>query len=265
MRVLPTPDNRVEGSPTSCAPWSQRSWTFCAPSKPVLSPPDDTHPLGCHRRRAPDRLCSRGILIRLVTGSSWVDIEATLDHQVSDTTLRTRRDEWIGVGVFDQLKMEALAAFDRMVGLDLDDVSLDGSLHKAPTAVKEPARTPKIVGSVDVVEEPGRLHSCISTGATTPEQFVNGSSRLASGTSTFSCAAPRTRLRRSSRSGSALDRRSHQLLALELRLAPTQHRPTITPPTRRPLPRHGRTHHRPTSRLPRPMGPRRLTPIRSGP
>jgi hypothetical protein len=71
-------------------------------------------------------------LIRLVTGASWVDIEAILDHQVSDTTLRTRRDEWIDAGVFDQVKVEALAAFDRIVGLDLDDVAVDGSLHKAP-------------------------------------------------------------------------------------------------------------------------------------
>jgi hypothetical protein len=77
-------------------------------------------------------LCFRGILIRLVTGASWVDIEAILDHQVSDTTLRARRDEWIDAGVFEQLKTEALAAFDRIVGLDLDDVALDGSLHKAP-------------------------------------------------------------------------------------------------------------------------------------
>jgi transposase len=41
-----------------------------------LLPPPVPHPLGCHRRRVPDRLCFRGILIRLVTGSSWVDIEA---------------------------------------------------------------------------------------------------------------------------------------------------------------------------------------------
>ena len=53
-------------------------------------------------------------------------------RQVSDTTLRARRDEWIHAGVFEQLKAEALAAFDRIVGLDLDDVALDGSLHKAP-------------------------------------------------------------------------------------------------------------------------------------
>jgi len=67
-----------------------------------------------------------------VTGASWVDIEAILDHQVSDTTLRARRDEWIDAGVFESLKTEALAAFDRIVGLDLEDVALDGSLHKAP-------------------------------------------------------------------------------------------------------------------------------------
>jgi hypothetical protein len=34
--------------------------------------------------------------------------------------------------VFDALKTEALAAFNRIVGLDLDDVAVDGSLHKAP-------------------------------------------------------------------------------------------------------------------------------------
>jgi transposase len=100
--------------------------------EPLLPVPDDHHPLGCHRQRVPDRLCFRGILIRLVTGASWVDIEAILDHQVSDTTLRTRRDEWIDAGVFDQLRDEATAAFDRIIGLDLEEVALDGSLHKAP-------------------------------------------------------------------------------------------------------------------------------------
>jgi len=32
------------------------------------------------RPRVPDRLCFRGIIIRLVTGASWVDIEAILEH-----------------------------------------------------------------------------------------------------------------------------------------------------------------------------------------
>jgi len=100
--------------------------------EPLLPAQKAEHPLGCHRPRVADRLCFRGILIRLVTGVSWVDIEAILDHQVSDTTLRARRDEWIDAGVFEALKTEALTGYDRIVGLDLDDVALDGSLHKAP-------------------------------------------------------------------------------------------------------------------------------------
>jgi transposase len=100
--------------------------------EPLLPVREDAHPLGCHRPRVSDRLCFRGIVIRLVTGASWVDIEAILDFEVSDTTLRARRDEWIDAGVFEQLKNEALAAFDRIIGLDLGDVALDGSLHKAP-------------------------------------------------------------------------------------------------------------------------------------
>jgi len=38
--------------------------------EPLLPPPDRSHPLGCHRPRADDYLCFRGILIRLVTGAS---------------------------------------------------------------------------------------------------------------------------------------------------------------------------------------------------
>lgn len=100
--------------------------------EPLLPVAVECHPLGCHRPKVSDRLCFWGILIRLVTGSSWVDIEAILEHRVSDTTLRARRDEWIAAGVFDRLKGQAIAAFDRIVGLDLSEVSLDGSLHKAP-------------------------------------------------------------------------------------------------------------------------------------
>jgi hypothetical protein len=60
------------------------------------------------------------MLIRLVTGASWVDIEAILEHQVSDTTLRARLLR-VDAGVFESLQAEALAAFDQIVGLDLED------------------------------------------------------------------------------------------------------------------------------------------------
>ena len=100
--------------------------------EPILPPPDMTHPLGCHNPRIPDRVCFQGLLIRLVTGSSWVDIEAIMGNVVSDTTLRGRRDEWIAAGVFDELETQARAGYDRILELDLEVVAIDGSLHKAP-------------------------------------------------------------------------------------------------------------------------------------
>ena len=110
--------------------------------EPILPIPIDEHPLGCHNPRVPDKVCFRGILIRLVTGSSWVDIEAIMNFEVSDTTLRTRRDEWIAAGVFDRLEAEARAGYDRILELDLDVVAIDGSLHKAPCGGEGTGKSP---------------------------------------------------------------------------------------------------------------------------
>ena len=104
-------------------------WAAVEPLLPIRA---ESHPLGCHRPRVPDRVCFEGIVIRLVTGCSWVDAEALLGHVVSDTTLRARRDEWVAAGVFDKLVDEALAAYDRIVGVDLSEAAIDGSQHKAP-------------------------------------------------------------------------------------------------------------------------------------
>jgi hypothetical protein len=78
-------------------------------------------------------VCFEGILIRLVTGCAWVDVESLLGGVVSDTTLRARRDEWIAVGVFEALAAEAMGAYDRIIGLDFSECAVDGSGHKAPT------------------------------------------------------------------------------------------------------------------------------------
>lgn len=62
------------------------------------------------------------MLTRLVTGCSWVTAERLLGGQVSDTTMLARRDEWIEVGVFEDLEAEAAEAYDhRIVGLDLTE------------------------------------------------------------------------------------------------------------------------------------------------
>lgn len=89
-----------------------------------------SHPLGCHRRRISDRVCFEGILRRLVTGCSW-DVAGRIS-QAGETTLRRRRDEWLAAGVFDCLVEHAVAAYDRIIGLDLSEVAVDGSQHKAP-------------------------------------------------------------------------------------------------------------------------------------
>jgi transposase len=91
---------------------------------------ENNHPLGCHRPRISDRDCLEAILFRLVTGCSW-DVAGRLGKG-GETTLRRRRDEWVAAGAFGHLAEEAIGAFDKVIGLDLTEVSVDGSLHKAP-------------------------------------------------------------------------------------------------------------------------------------
>ena len=97
-----------------------------------------------------------GLLIRLAARASWTDVEAVLEQRVSDTTLRARRDEWTEAGVFDRLCAEALAAFDRIVGLDLSDVCVDGSTHKAPCGGDPAAKTCGSYGIDDIARTPKR-------------------------------------------------------------------------------------------------------------
>jgi transposase len=110
--------------------------------EPLIPVPVDRHPLGCHRPRIPDWLCLWGMLVRLVTGCSWTSTEKLLNHQVSDTTLRARRDEWVAAGVFDQLRVHALKAYDRIVGLDLSEVAVDGCQQKAPCGGEGTGKNP---------------------------------------------------------------------------------------------------------------------------
>jgi len=100
--------------------------------EPLLPRPIDDHPLGCHNPRIDDRVCFEAILNRLVLGCSWETVEQLMKFVVSDTTVRSRRNEWVAAGVFDALVDEALDAYDRTIGLDLSECSIDGSQHKAP-------------------------------------------------------------------------------------------------------------------------------------
>ena len=110
--------------------------------EPLLPAPADDHPLGCHRPRVPDRVCLYAMLVRLVTGCSWVVAERLVGGVVSDTTLRSRRDEWIEVGVFDQLVEIALALYEARIGLEPTDAALDASVHKAPAGGEGTGKSP---------------------------------------------------------------------------------------------------------------------------
>ena len=111
-------------------------WDQC---QVLLPPHPDHHPLGCHRPRIPDRLVFDKLVQVLVFGCAYHRIA---DVTVSATTLRRRRDAWMAAGVMDQLVTVALAAYDRMIGLALDDLVVDGCITKAPGGGEVAGRSP---------------------------------------------------------------------------------------------------------------------------
>lgn len=48
-----------------------------------------------------------------------------------DRPIRRRLDQWADRGLGTELLQSALTAYDRMLGLDLDDLSVDGSITKS--------------------------------------------------------------------------------------------------------------------------------------
>jgi transposase len=116
--------------------------TVWAGIEPLLPAHPETHPLGCHRRRIPDRDCFEVMLVRMVTGCGWEDAERLCGNKVSDTTARARRDEWEAAGVFDVIASEAIRAYDKVIGLDLSEVAVDGSLHKSPAGGEGTGKNP---------------------------------------------------------------------------------------------------------------------------
>jgi transposase len=95
----------------------------------LLPTRQDTHPLGCHRPRIADRIVFDKLIQVLVFGCGYRRIA---DQTCSATTLRHRRDEWISAGVAKQLHLLALAAYDRLFGLELEHLAVDGCITKAP-------------------------------------------------------------------------------------------------------------------------------------
>ncbi len=97
------------------------------------------HPLGCHRPRIPDYVVFEKLVQVLVFGCAYWRIA---DEGCSATTLRRRRDEWIEIGVMDELEEMAREAYDRAIGLDLFDMAVDCCITKAPCGGEKAGRSP---------------------------------------------------------------------------------------------------------------------------
>jgi transposase len=104
--------------------WDQ--FAALLPDRPVYDP---SHPLGCHRPRIADRIIFEKLIQVLRFGCSYASIG---DCTCSATTIRDRRNEWIKAGIFVTLKTIARDCYDRIVGLVLEDLAVDGCIAKAP-------------------------------------------------------------------------------------------------------------------------------------
>ncbi|MGI4872557.1 MAG: IS5 family transposase [Janthinobacterium lividum] len=117
---------------------SDTLWERLSPKLPVHVP--KAHPLGCHKRRVPDRQVLDGIFFVLRTGCQWKALSAR--GICSGSTAHARFQEWVQAVVFAQLWDVALQDYEHLIGLDFDWMALDGSLHKAPLGGKKTGPNP---------------------------------------------------------------------------------------------------------------------------
>jgi transposase len=114
--------------------WEQ--FAALLPARPLVSP---GHPLGCHRRRIPDRVVFEHVLAALVHGSGY---ERIASPDCSEITIRRRLKEWAAAGLSEQVHTLALQAYDRMLGLELDELAVAGCQTKAPGGGEVAGRSP---------------------------------------------------------------------------------------------------------------------------
>ena len=105
--------------------------------EPLIPVREVHHPPGCHRQRASDRDCSSGSSPDAPGRTRSASVEVW-----SPTRPRERRDEWMKLGVFNAMANEAICGYDKVIGLDLSDVAVDGSLHKSPCGGEGTGKNP---------------------------------------------------------------------------------------------------------------------------
>jgi transposase len=114
--------------------WEQ--FAVLLPVRPTVVP---THPLGRHRARIPDRVVFEHVVAALVHGSGY---ERIASPGCSDRTIRRRVHEWAAAGLTERLHALVLAQYDRMIGLDLETIVVDGCITKAPCGGEKAGRSP---------------------------------------------------------------------------------------------------------------------------
>ena len=139
--------------------WDQ--FSALLPERPLVSP---TQPLGCHRLRVADRVVFEHVIAALVHGSGY---ERIASPGCSDATIRRRLKEWSAAGLSEQVHTLALQAYDRMIGLDLEDLAVDGCITKAPSGGEVAGRSPVDRG------KQGLKRSLVTDGTGIPLHIVS--------------------------------------------------------------------------------------------
>lgn len=114
-------------------------WVEFAALLPVRGEFDPAHPLRCHRRRIPDRVVFEHLVEALVHGSGY---ERVASPGCSDATIRRRLKVWAAAGIAHRIHALVLAAFDRMIGLQLTNIAVDGCITKAVAGGAHVGRSP---------------------------------------------------------------------------------------------------------------------------
>jgi hypothetical protein len=121
------------------------------------------HPLGCHRARVSDCLVFEHVIAALVHGSGD---ERIATPGCSDRTIRRRLQEWAAVGLAEQVHRLVLVAYERMIGLDLEELAVDGCITKAPSGGEVAGRSPVDRG------KQGLKRSVLTEGAGIPLHLI---------------------------------------------------------------------------------------------
>ncbi len=79
------------------------------------------------------------MVLALVHGSGY---ERLSSPGCSDRTIRRRLKEWAAQGISEAVHAIALQAYDRMIGLELSEISVDGCITKAPCGGECAGRSP---------------------------------------------------------------------------------------------------------------------------